>query len=134
MGESGARIGLGLGSGVARGWAHIGVLRALERCGIKPDIVCGTSIGALMGGVYLGGRLDALEAWARQLTKLRLSRLFDFQLGYGGVFSRRPVLAGFLPPPPRRPMQTLSAPPSRVRPAEGARRRGWWYTVTSAAG
>src|SRR5229473_7328922 len=88
-------IGLALGSGVARGWAHIGVLRALERSGIKPDIVCGTSIGALIGGVYLGGRLDALEAWARQLTKLRLSRLFDFQLGYGGLIAGRRIMQIF---------------------------------------
>src|SRR5258708_34285185 len=95
--ETGSHIGLGLGRGVARGWAHIGVLRALERYGIKPDIVCGTSIGALIGGAYLGGRLDALEAWARQLTKLRLSRLFDFQLGYGGLIARRPVMEVFDP-------------------------------------
>lgn len=97
MGQSGSRIGLALGSGVARGWAHIGVLRALGRCGIKPDIVCGTSIGALIGGVYLGGRLDALEAWARQLTKLRLSRLFDFQLGYGGLIAGRRIMEIFDP-------------------------------------
>src|SRR6266478_8102564 len=97
MGESGSQIGLALGSGVARGWAHIGVLRALERSGIKPDIVCGTSIGALIGGVYLGGRLDALEAWARQLTKLRLSRLFDFQLGYGGLIAGRRIMEIFDP-------------------------------------
>jgi NTE family protein len=73
------------------------VLRALERCGIKPDIICGTSIGALIGGVYLGGRLDALEAWARQLTKLRLSRLFDFQLGYGGLIAGRRIMEIFDP-------------------------------------
>ena len=46
-----ATIGLALGSGVARGWAHIGVLRALEREGIQPDIVCGTSIGAVVGAI-----------------------------------------------------------------------------------
>lgn len=79
MTPSGSRIGLALGSGVARGWAHIGVLRGLERIGIRPDILCGTSIGALIGGVYLGGRLDAFEEWARQLNKIRLSRLFDFR-------------------------------------------------------
>jgi NTE family protein len=98
MSEAGSQIGLALGSGVARGWAHIGVLRALERCGVKPDIVCGTSIGALIGGVYLGGRLHALEAWARQLTKLRLSRLFDFQLGYGGLIAGRRIMEIFDPP------------------------------------
>jgi len=95
MRASDFRIGLALGSGVARGWAHIGVLRALERLGIKPDIVCGASIGALVGGVYLGGRLDELEAWARQLNKVRLSRLFDFQLGNGGLIAGRRIMQIF---------------------------------------
>jgi NTE family protein len=95
MKPCGSKIGLALGSGVARGWAHIGVLRALERRGIKPDIICGTSIGALIGGVYLGGRLDQLEEWARQLNKVRLSRLFDFQLGYGGLIAGRRIMQIF---------------------------------------
>jgi NTE family protein len=95
MPPSGPRIGLALGSGVARGWAHIGVLRGLERIGIKPDIVCGTSIGALIGGVYLGGGLDAFEEWARQLNKMRLSRLFDFHFGSGGLIAGRRILEIF---------------------------------------
>ena len=49
------RIGLALGSGSARGWAHIGAIRALEERGIKADLVCGTSIGALVGAVYAVG-------------------------------------------------------------------------------
>jgi NTE family protein len=89
------QIGLALGSGVARGWAHIGVLRALDRAGIRPDIVCGTSIGALVGGAYLAGGLDVLEAWARGLNKLRLTRLFDFHLGPGGLIAGRRVLEIF---------------------------------------
>jgi NTE family protein len=97
MRPCGSKIGLALGSGVARGWAHIGVLRALERRGIKPDIVCGTSIGALIGGIYLGGRLDQLEQWARQLNKVRLSWLFDFQLGYGGLIAGRRIMQIFDP-------------------------------------
>jgi pimeloyl-ACP methyl ester carboxylesterase len=51
------RIGLALGSGSARGWAHIGVIRALEAAGIRPDIVCGTSIGALVGAAYAADEL-----------------------------------------------------------------------------
>lgn len=97
MKPCGSKIGLALGSGVARGWAHIGVLRALERRGIKPDIVCGTSIGALIGGVYLGGRLDQLEQWARQLNKVKLSWLFDFQLGYGSLIAGRRIMQIFDP-------------------------------------
>ena len=59
--EIGPRIGLALGSVVGRGWAHIGVLRGLEKAGIEVDLVAGTSIGALVAGVHLAGHLDALE-------------------------------------------------------------------------
>ena len=59
------KIGLALGGGAARGWAHIGVLRALEKAGIVPDIIAGTSIGAVVGGCYIAGQLDELENFAR---------------------------------------------------------------------
>ena len=81
------RIGLALGSGAGRGWAHIGILKALTKAGIEPDIVCGTSVGALVGGVYLGGHLPILEQWARGLTKMRILRLLDFRMGGGGFVS-----------------------------------------------
>jgi len=61
------RVGLALGSGSARGWAHIGVIRALAEAGVRPDIVCGTSIGALVGAAYAAGELDRLEKWVREL-------------------------------------------------------------------
>lgn len=86
-------IGLALGSGVARGWAHIGVLRRLEQEGIKPDIVCGTSIGALVGGMYLAGKLDALEDWARDLGKSSLFRFLDIRLSGGGLISGRKLFS-----------------------------------------
>ncbi len=95
MTVSDLHIGLALGSGVARGWAHIGVLRALERSGIKPQIVCGTSIGALVGSTYLAGYLDDLENWARRVNKLRLSRMFDFQFGRGGLIAGRRIIESF---------------------------------------
>ena len=88
-------IGIALGSGGARGWAHIGVLRALSRHGIKPDIVCGASMGALIGGIYLTDGLDALEDRAKKLTTLRVSWLFDVALGYGGLIAGRRVLRLF---------------------------------------
>jgi len=87
------RIGLALGSGVARGWAHIGVLHALERAGIRPDIVCGTSIGALVGGVHLAGKLDVLEAWARSLTKLKIVTYLDFRVAGGGMIGGNRLMA-----------------------------------------
>jgi len=78
------RIGLALGAGVARGWAHIGVLRALKRYGIEVDIVCGASVGALVGGIHLAGQLDALEDWVRSLTRLKIVGYLDLRLRQGG--------------------------------------------------
>ena len=87
------RIGLALSGGVARGWAHIGVLRALERAGIRPDVVCGTSIGALVGGVNLAGKLNELEAWARSLTKLKIATYLDFHVTRGGMITGHRLMA-----------------------------------------
>jgi len=79
------RIGIALGSGVARGWAHIGVLKVLHREGIIPDIISGTSVGALVGGCYLADRLDPLEDFARSLTRRRLISLIDFRFRSSGL-------------------------------------------------
>jgi NTE family protein len=83
------RIGLALGGGGARGWAHIGVLRALERAGIKPDVVCGTSVGALVGALALAGRLDALEDWVLGLNRFRLAGYLDFRVRGGMISGNR---------------------------------------------
>jgi NTE family protein len=72
------RIGLALGAGAARGWAHIGVLRELADHGITPDIVAGTSIGAIVGGCYAAGKLNEIEIFARSLTKRRVFAMMDF--------------------------------------------------------
>lgn len=79
-------IALALGGGAARGWAHIGVLRALDEAGIEISMIAGTSIGALVGGCYLAGKLDELEEFARSLTKRRMFGLLDFNLGGSGLF------------------------------------------------
>ena len=71
------RIGLALGSGSARGWAHIGAIRALEERGVKPDLVCGSSIGALVGAFYAAGELDKLESWVTSLAWTTVLRLMD---------------------------------------------------------
>jgi NTE family protein len=78
-------IGLALGGGAARGWAHIGVIRRLVRAGIEPDVIAGTSIGALVGGAYAVGHLDGLESWAKEMTKRRLFSLLDFRFGGTGL-------------------------------------------------
>jgi len=71
------RIGLALGSGSARGWAHIGAIRALEERGVKPDLICGTSIGALVAAAYASGELDRLEKWVTGLAWTTVLRLMD---------------------------------------------------------
>lgn len=78
------KIGLALGGGVAKGWAHIGVVRAMIRAGIEPDIIAGTSVGAVVGGAYLAGQLDVLENWARHLTKRRMLSYLDLTIGGSG--------------------------------------------------
>lgn len=78
-------IALALGGGAARGWAHIGVLRALDEADIHINMIAGTSIGALVGGCYLAGRLDELEHFARGLTKRKMFGLMDFHLGGAGL-------------------------------------------------
>ena len=78
-------IGLALGGGVARGWAHIGALRALIEAGIRPDIIAGTSIGAVVGGAYLAGKLDVLENWARALNRRRMMSYMDIRWGGSGL-------------------------------------------------
>lgn len=78
-------IALALGGGAARGWAHIGVLRALDEAGIRINMIAGTSIGALVGGCYLAGKLDELEDFARSLTKRRIFGLLDFNLRGSGL-------------------------------------------------
>ncbi len=79
------RIGLALGGGAARGWSHIGVLRVLDRAGIRPDVIAGCSIGAVVGGCYAAGKLDEIEAFARALTKRRVMGLLDVHLGGSGL-------------------------------------------------
>ena len=80
-------IGLALGGGSARGWAHIGVLRALNDAGIHPDVVAGTSIGAVVGGCYVAGQLDALETFARSLTRRRVLGFLDFNFSGTGLIT-----------------------------------------------
>ena len=80
-------IALALGGGAARGFAHIGVIRTLVAKGFKPDIIAGTSIGAVVGGCYAAGKLDEIEKWARSLTRRRLFGYLDVSLGGLGLIS-----------------------------------------------
>jgi NTE family protein len=80
-----ARVGLALGGGAARGFAHIGILRVLEKNGIVPDVVVGTSVGAAVGACFAAGQLDAFEDWARNLTKRGVLGYLDISLGGSGL-------------------------------------------------
>ena len=81
------RLGLALGSGSARGWAHIGILRALEERGLRPDVITGASVGALVGAAYAAGRLADLEEWVCKLTQRDVWRLVDTTFRSGGVMT-----------------------------------------------
>ena len=78
-------VGLALGGGIARGFAHIGILRVLAKHGIEPDVVVGTSIGAVVGACYAAGKLDALDEWARGLTTRGVLGYLDVSLGGSGL-------------------------------------------------
>ncbi|TDK49873.1 patatin-like phospholipase family protein [Antarcticimicrobium luteum] len=82
---SGGPLALALGSGGARGWCHIGVLRELERQGVTPDSVAGCSMGALVGAAWAAGRLDALEDWARALSSTSFMGMIDLRLDRSGL-------------------------------------------------
>lgn len=79
------KIGIALGSGAARGWAHIGILQALNELGITPDIVAGCSIGALVGAAYAARQLDTLEEWVRGFTRMQVVGLLNPAFS-GGLF------------------------------------------------
>lgn len=87
------RIGLALGSGAARGWAHIGVLEALHEAGIEPDIVCGTSMGALVGAAYVADHLPALKEFAQDLSWRQVVSLLDVRLSGGGLVDGARIVA-----------------------------------------
>jgi len=82
-----AKLGIALGGGAARGWAHIGVLKTLLKAGVEPNIVVGTSIGAVAGGCFVADQLDELEAFARSLTRSRVLSMLDFNLAGSGLIN-----------------------------------------------
>jgi NTE family protein len=84
-------IGLALGCGSARGWAHIGIIKELAAHGIEPAVVAGCSIGALVGAVYVDGKLDGLESWSRKLDHKGILQLLDVSLAGGMLRGERVI-------------------------------------------
>ena len=82
-----AKVGIAFGAGVAKGWSHIGVIKRLDEAGIVPDVIAGASIGALAGGCYAAGKIDALEKFALGLTRRRVFSLMDFSWRGSGIIS-----------------------------------------------
>ena len=103
------KLALALGGGAARGWAHVGVIRALQARGIEPDMVCGTSIGALVGAAFACGELDRFEAWIRRLSLLDIASFMDFSLN-GGLIKGEKLMGFFSKTFEDRPIETLSMP------------------------
>ena len=85
------KIGLALGSGGARGWMQIGVIEALISFGIVPDIVCGTSIGALVGAAFVTGKLAALKTKVESFSRREVAAMFDLHLSSGGLIEGRRI-------------------------------------------
>ncbi len=81
------KIGLALGGGAARGWAHIGVIKTLKEAGLEPDIIAGTSIGAVAGGCYVAGKIEPLEEFACGLTRRSIFGFLDFNFGGSGLIT-----------------------------------------------
>ena len=102
-------IGVALGSGSARGWAHLGVLRALERAGIRPGVVCGTSIGALVGGAHVLGARERLEQWVLGLSRRDVVSFMDFSLG-GGLLKGEKLVSFLRGQADDRAIETLDTP------------------------
>ncbi len=88
------KLGLVLGSGAARGWAHLGVLRALDEAGIVPDVICGCSVGAFVGAAAAGGEMAKLESWVASLKWQDVVGLLDVGLN-GGILKGDKLMAFF---------------------------------------
>ena len=88
----GTRVALALGSGSARGYAHIGVIEALRERDYEIVGIAGSSMGALVGGVQAAGRLDELADWAKSLTQRTILRLLDPSISAAGVLRAEKIL------------------------------------------
>ena len=85
------KVALALGSGAARGWSHIGVIKALEEMGVRINMVAGTSIGSLEGAGYASGRLAEIEDWVVNMGRWEVWNLLDFGFNQGGLIGGEKV-------------------------------------------
>lgn len=109
------KIGLALGSGAARGWSHIGVIKALKQTGIDIDIVAGCSIGSLVGAAYACNKLSALEQWVCSFRYWDVLRLMDVSWGRGGLLRGERVFNHYRDIMPSRILTTVQDVLARSR-------------------
>lgn len=83
-GSSELKIGLALGSGSSRGFSHIGIINELAEHDVVPDVVCGASVGAMVGASLVTDRLESLEKWARNVTRFQAARFLDIDARFTG--------------------------------------------------
>jgi NTE family protein len=103
------KLGLVLGSGAARGWAHVGVVRALERAGVRPDVVCGTSVGALVGAAYASGEFDRFCEGTAGMRRRDVLSFTDMGFA-GGLLKGRRFMAFVSRGLKDRPIEELDIP------------------------
>jgi NTE family protein len=89
------KVGIALGSGSARGWSHIGVIRSLQEAGIPIDFTCGASVGALVAGSYAAGFLDPLDRWVRKLSWSHIIGFMDVMIPRSGLVEGEKI-SGYL--------------------------------------
>ena len=126
------KIGVALGAGAARGWAHIGVLQGLEELGVRPHVVAGCSSGALVGAAYVSGRLDRLADFASALTWSGMLRFFDISWRGGGLIEGRWLVDFFRKHVSDAPIESFDTPFGVVA-TELASGRETWMTRGSMA-
>lgn len=121
------RIGLALGSGSARGWAHIGVIQALKEAGVEPDIICGTSIGALVGAACAAGELNRFSDWVAGLGVADVLSFMDVGLS-GGMLKGERLMQFFRKNFIDRPIEELDVPFAAVATALESGSEVWLKT------
>ena len=104
------KVGLALGSGSARGWAHIGVIKALAEAGVRVDFVAGTSIGALVGAIYASGNIDDLRDAAVRLDCRQIARFLDIGFPKAGLIDGKKIADHIRSHVQDRNMEDLSVP------------------------
>lgn len=121
----GRAVSLVLGSGGARGLAHIGVIRELEEQDYEIASISGCSIGALIGGIYAAGKLDVYEEWLSDITKLDILRLLDIAWGRRGLVKGDRIINALKELVGERDIESLSIPFTAVATDIGTGREIW---------